>query len=192
MKSTPLEELEEKIVWLQRAPVSLGWADVSKLLITQSATFASFDLQQATANVALINDLLRAAGATSTVSAVLSKAPKLLTSSTLERDVEGLKELGLTTNVLGKLASSYAPALTSGAFAWKNMWPRMVALQHLYSKEDVSSELNAGDAQVLRVTKTTFILRCGCELYAYISVCMRVCVCACACVIGRRGWDVKR
>ena len=31
----------------------------------------------------------------------------------------------------------------------------------MYSKEDVSKELNDGDAQVLRVAKTTFILRLG-------------------------------
>ena len=115
LKSTSLEELEDKIVWLQRAPVSLGWTDVSQLLIAQSSTFASFDLDQATKNVTLVNELLQANTRITTISEVLSRAPKLLTSSTLERDVEGLKELGLTADVLGQLASLHAPVSNAAA-----------------------------------------------------------------------------
>ena len=115
LKSTSLEELEDKIVWLQRAPVSLGWTDVSQLLIAQSSTFASFDLDQATKNVTLVNELLQANTRITTISEVLSRAPKLLTSSTLERDVEGLKELGLTADVLGQLASLHAPVSNTAA-----------------------------------------------------------------------------
>lgn len=170
LQSTPLEEMEEKITWLQRQPLSLSWAEVSRLVIKQAATFALFNVEQALENVQLANKLLQAANAagvpTPTVGAVLGRAPKLLTSRTLTRDVEGLTALGLTPATLGQVVGLHGPALTSGGFAWRNMWPRVDLLHQLYSEQDVVALLNKAGAQVLRVDQGLITMRIGAMLRA--------------------------
>jgi hypothetical protein len=72
---TSLEEVEEKIMFLQRQPIGLGWSEVTQLITKHTHIFAGFDQEAAAANASLIQSVLHMSAP---IKELVAKAPGLL------------------------------------------------------------------------------------------------------------------